>query len=238
MSEKNNQELVKSRLEKLENDLISLKQQFSSLGAPEKVELPDGFMQKMSEIETGLNSWKSWNMNYKDKEEQERLIKTYEAEISGNQAIQESLKSYIKLTGPTGVIYKEVMEKLVAQFNDNQVSYEVNVREIRKKDHLTLIPQYNNNGNWVSYEACSGGQKTVLDIHFLSKIINRVGILILDEFLKHLDPSNHDLCLDMISNMSVGCTFISSHMESIQAFNNKTCRLSLNDSGLTKIEFS
>jgi DNA repair exonuclease SbcCD ATPase subunit len=192
----------------------------------------------MSEIETGLSSWNLWETSIKDKEEQEKKIAEYEKEIEGNQALQESLKSYIKLTGPTGVIYKEVMEKLVSQFNDNTVSYEVNVREVRKKDHLTLVPQFFNNGNWVSYEACSGGQKTVLDIHFLSKIINRVGILILDEFLKHLDPANHDLCLDMISGMSIGCTFISSHMESIAAFNNKTCRLSLNNSGLTVMNFS
>ena len=237
MSEKSGQGQVRERLERLEKELEQQQKQILSLGIPEKVELPEGFMQKMSEIESGLNSWRSWNINYRDKEEQEAKIQEYENEISGNKEIQEKLKSYIKLTGPTGIIYKEVMEKLVSQFNDSKVSYEVNVREIRKKDHLTLIPQFCNNGNWVSYEACSGGQKTVLDVHFLSKIINRVGILILDEFLKHLDPSNHDLCLEMISGMSVGCTFISSHMESIAAFNNKTCRLSLNDSCFTKMEF-
>ena len=238
MSELGIQEQTKKRLEKVERELSEYKEKLGLLGAPKRVELPEGFMQKMSEIETGLSSWNLWETSIKDKEEQEKKIAEYEKEIEGNQALQESLKSYIKLTGPTGVIYKEVMEKLVSQFNDNTVSYEVNVREVRKKDHLTLVPQFFNNGNWVSYEACSGGQKTVLDIHFLSKIINRVGILILDEFLKHLDPANHDLCLDMISGMSIGCTFISSHMESIAAFNNKTCRLSLNNSGLTVMNFS
>ena len=238
MTEKRSQENIRQELQQKKSELQVLRTQFSSLGAPPKVILPPDFMQQMSEIETGLSSWNALETNIKDRTEQENLIKQYEKEISGNESIQSELKSYIKLTGPTGVIYKEVMEKLVSQFNDNQVSYEVNVREVRKKDHLTLIPQFNNNGNWVSYEACSGGQKTVLDIHFLSKIINRLGILILDEFLKHLDPSNHDLCLDMISSMSIGCTFISSHMESIAAFNNKTCRLSLNNSGLTKIEFT
>ncbi len=238
MSEKTYQEQIRGQLRNAEIDLSNAQQQMSALGCPERVELPEGFMSKMSEIESGLAAWETWETSMRDKEEQEKRIKAYEQEISGNQALIERLKSYIKLTGPTGVIYKEVMEKLVSQFNDNLVSYEVNVREIRKKDHLTLVPQFFNNGNWVSYEACSGGQKTVLDIHFLSKIINRLGILILDEFLKHLDPANHDLCLDMIAGMSIGCTFISSHMESIQAFNNKTCHLELNPSGLTKIDFS
>lgn len=226
------------KLERIERELGEWKTQLANLGAPEKVELPTDFMEKMSNLESGLSSWNLWESGMKDKEEQEKKVAAYEKEVEGNREQQEKLKSYIKLTGPTGVIYEEVMKKLVAQFNDNTVSYEVNVREFRKKDHLTLVPQFFNNGNWVSYEACSGGQKTVLDIHFLSKIINRVGILILDEFLKHLDPSNHDLCLDMIQGMSIGCTFISSHMESIAAFNNKTCSLSLNQSGLTQMKFS
>ena len=226
------------KLERIERELGEWKTQLANLGAPEKVELPTDFMEKMSNLESGLSSWNLWESGMKDKEEQEKKVAAYEKEVEGNREQQEKLKSYIKLTGPTGVIYEEVMKKLVSQFNDNTVSYEVNVREFRKKDHLTLVPQFFNNGNWVSYEACSGGQKTVLDIHFLSKIINRVGILILDEFLKHLDPSNHDLCLDMIQGMSIGCTFISSHMESIAAFNNKTCSLSLNQSGLTQMKFS
>ena len=226
------------KLERIERELTEWKTQLANLGAPEKVELPTDFMEKMSNLESGLSSWNLWESGMKDKEEQEKKVAAYEKEVEGNREQQEKLKSYIKLTGPTGVIYEEVMKKLVSQFNDNTVSYEVNVREFRKKDHLTLVPQFFNNGNWVSYEACSGGQKTVLDIHFLSKIINRVGILILDEFLKHLDPSNHDLCLDMIQGMSIGCTFISSHMESIAAFNNKTCSLSLNQSGLTQMKFS
>lgn len=226
------------KLERIERELGEWKTQLANLGAPEKVELPTDFMEKMSNLESGLSSWNLWESGMKDKEEQEKKVAAYEKEVEGNREQQEKLKSYIKLTGPTGVIYEEVMKKLVSQFNDNTVSYEVNVREFRKKDHLTLVPQFFNNGNWVSYEACSGGQKTVLDIHFLSKIINRVGILILDEFLKYLDPSNHDLCLDMIQGMSIGCTFISSHMESIAAFNNKTCSLSLNQSGLTQMKFS
>lgn len=226
------------KLERIERELTEWKTQLANLGAPEKVELPTDFMEKMSNLESGLSSWNLWESGMKDKEDCEKKVAAYEKEVEGNREQQEKLKSYIKLTGPTGVIYEEVMKKLVAQFNDNTVSYEVNVREFRKKDHLTLVPQFFNNGNWVSYEACSGGQKTVLDIHFLSKIINRVGILILDEFLKHLDPSNHDLCLDMIQGMSIGCTFISSHMESIAAFNNKTCSLSLNQSGLTQMKFS
>jgi DNA repair exonuclease SbcCD ATPase subunit len=104
-------------------------------------------------------------------------------------------------------------------------------------DHLNLESQYNNNGNWVDYGACSSGQKTVLDIHFLQKIVSRLGLLVMDEFLKHLDGNNHDICLDMINGMNIGCIMISSHMESIAAFNNHTIKLELNNAGLTKINY-
>jgi hypothetical protein len=35
--------------------------------------------------------------------------------------------------------------------------------------------------------------------------------------------------------MDIGCTIISSHMESIASFNNRTFNLNLNDSGITII---
>ena len=128
------------------------------------------------------------------------------------------------------------MTKLAEQFSDNQVKYEVITYNFRKKDHLDLASSYKNStGNWIAYQACSSGQKTVLDVNFLSKIVTRLGLLIMDEFLKHLDPANHEVCVDLISSMNIGCTMISSHMESIAAFNNKSCKLELNDSGVTKI---
>ena len=63
-----------------------------------------------------------------------------------------------------------------------------------------------------------------------------MGLLVMDEFLKHLDPKNHDICVDMISNMNIGCTLLSSHMESIPAFNNRSMKMELNQSGITKLE--
>ena len=105
-------------------------------------------------------------------------------------------------------------------------------------DHLNLESQVNNNGNWVYYAACSSGQKTVLDVHFLQKIVTKLGILVMDEFLKHLDPGNHDICIDMISDMSIGCIMLSSHMESVASFNNKICKLSLNRNCMSEIEYT
>ena len=234
MSTKQIQEQMKSNLQNSMIQLQDIDSKLQTLGVPEKVELPEGFIQKMTQIESELYTWNSWENANNDKINIEKIINTKQQEINGVSNYLNMINAYINLTGPTGLIYKEIMEKLTKSFNDTLVNYEISQYEFRKKTHLTLMPQYFNNGNWISYNACSGGQKTILDIHFLSKILSKTGLLIFDEFLKHLSPSNHELCIDLISNMDVGCTIISSHMESIQAFNNRTCTLNLTD-GITNI---
>lgn len=234
----------KQKISKIEEDirstsdiLESYKSQLNSLGTPEKVELPDNFMEIMSSLESGIKVWTDYERLISDKLIEEGNISKAQVELNTIQGAVSDLKEYIKLTGPTGKIYEEIMTRLAEQFTDNKVKYEVDTYNFRKKDHLDLTSRYcNSNGNWISYDACSSGQQTVLDINFLSKIVTRMGLLIMDEFLKHLDPENHESCIEMISSMNIGCIMLSSHMESVASFNNKTCRLELNDSGITKID--
>lgn len=238
LTEKNIQHNTREQLNLANNKLTDLNNKFNSLGIPEKVILPNDFAVKMSEIQNNITAWEIWESSMIDKQKAEADLSIAQNLVNNTLNYAKSLEDYIKLTGPTGFIYKEVMEKLVSRFNDSLVNYEVSNREYRKKTHLTLIPQYNNNGNWVSYEACSGGQKTVLDIHFLSKILPQSGLFILDEFLKYLSPGNAEICMDMINNMNINCLFISSHQESLQINNNRSCSLKLNDSGCTVIELT
>lgn len=233
----------KSILEKKINELSFKKELLSKLileksskQAPEEVNLPANFMESMAEIEAGISVWNSFYDLMQNKRDAENTIQMCNEELNKLSYMTTDLQKYIKLTGSTGKIYEEIMTKLAEQFSDNQVKYEVNTYNFRKKDHLDLASSYKNStGGWISYQACSSGQKTVLDINFLSKIVTKLGLLIMDEFLKHLDPANHEICIDLISSMNVGCTMISSHMESIATFNNKSCKLELNDSGVTKI---
>ena len=203
---------------------------------PEEIKLPSDFMERMTEIESGIMTWNTYNGLISDKGKAEITIENCQKELEHVSNITSDLQRYIKLTGPTGKIYEEIMTRLAEQFSDNQVKYEVITYNFRKKDHLDLASSFKNStGNWIAYQACSSGQKTVLDVNFLSKIVTRLGLLIMDEFLKHLDPANHEVCVEMIGSMNIGCIMLSSHMESIAAFNNKSCKLELNDSGITKI---
>lgn len=217
------------------NLLQQAEQERATKIAPEEIKLPDNFMEQMASIESGILSWNSYESLVIDKMKAEESITRCQAELDNLANISSELQRYIKITGPTGKIYEEIMTRLADQFSDNQVEYEVITYNFRKKDHLDLASKFKNNGNKIAYQACSSGQKTVLDVNFLSKIATRLGILVMDEFLKHLDPANHEICVDLIKSMNIGCTMLSSHMESIAAFNNKSCHLELNDSGVTKI---
>jgi DNA repair exonuclease SbcCD ATPase subunit/predicted phosphodiesterase len=213
-----------------------IQQKLSSIPAVKQVDLPADFIQKMNEINIGISAWTNYNELTADKAAKTAEIENLSLGLNKLSNISTELDRYIKLTGPAGEVYSVILNKLASEFSDNLVKYEVRKYTCRG-EHLNLESMYYNNGHWIDYEACSSGQKTVLDVNFLQKIIPRIGLLIMDEFFKHLDPENHDLCIEMLNGMNIGCTMISSHMESIAAFNNKSCKLSLNESGLTQIDF-
>ena len=232
--------LLQRKKADLQSNISLLDQAEKQLGSyqiPEETKLPDNFMERMAEIESGILAWNTYESLQVDKINATNTIQDCQKELENLANISSDLQRYIKITGPTGKIYEEIMSRLAEQFSDNQVKYEVITYKFRNKDHLDLASSYRNStGNWIAYQACSSGQKTVLDVNFLSKIVTRLGLLIMDEFLKHLDPANHEACIELISSMNIGCTMLSSHMESIAAFNNKSCQLELNDSGVTKIK--
>jgi len=237
MSEKSIQDRTRNELSQARVNVTREENNLKNLGpAPEKVELPQGFMDEMSKIETSLAEWAQYNKLQSDKAYNEGQVQKCENYLRTLQSQSQNLQDYIRLTGPTGKIYEEIMSRLASQFSDNQVIYKVERSTFRKKEHLDLSSYYLNNGNEVSYQACSSGQKTILDINFLSKIVTRMGLLVMDEFLKHLDAKNHDICIDMLKEMNIGCILLSSHMESVPAFNNKSITLELNESGVSKIQ--
>ena len=236
MSKKNDYLALERQQSDLTRKLGQVQETLNNIGPePEKVELPENFMEEMGKIETDLSTWEQYDSLINDQRQALTSIQKCQKEMDLMSQAIDAYQAYIKLTGPTGLIYKEIMTKLAEQFSDNKIKYEVVQSTFRGKDHLNLESSYNLNGNDVRYVNCSDGQRTLLDVDFLSKVVTRMGLLIMDEFLKHLDAANHDIVLDMISQMNIGLILISSHMESIPAFNNKSLKLELNESGITKI---
>ena len=235
-AEQLNQNRVESAIEKNNNDLTKIQQQLQQIPAVEQVTLPQDFRARMEKIKEDISTWENYNSLIQDRDKNSAEANSIKQDLDKLANIASELDRYIKLTGPAGDIYSVILDKLANEFSDNQVKYEVR-KYTNRGEHLNLESMYNNNGNWVDYEACSSGQKTILDVHFIKKIIPRIGALFMDEFFKHLDAENHDACIEALSNMNIGCIMISSHMESIAAFNNKSCKLELNESGSTVIDY-
>lgn len=230
-------ERTKEELQKNENCKIAWTNSLNCIEKVEEVTLPTDYNQIMGGILSKLKALDDYDRCIQSLNESSEVIKMHESEIERIKEYDKVLSEYIDITSPSGKIFVEILSKLAEEFSDNTVTYKVEkAKGARRPD---LIPFFHGrNGNLISYTACSSGQRTVLDINFLSKIMPRVGLLIMDEFLKHLDPQNHDTCIELIKSMNVGCTIISSHMESIASFNNRTFNLSLNDSGVTIIQES
>ena len=235
LSEKNERNRINQEIQQLQNKLQHLQTELNSLQVVERVDLPDGFMQKMAEIETGIASWNLYETTALDKYQKEQELEKINSELLSFSNGLGELESYIKLTGSTGKVFEAVMGKLATDFSNNTITYSVLRKGKGNREHLSLVPSFNNNGNFVAFPFCSSGQQCICNLDFLSHLITILGVMSFDEFLKNLDAERSEIAIDLIKNLPVGCIFLTSHMESVGAmFHNKVCKMELID-GKTKI---
>lgn len=227
-----------SRKTASETELSQLKSESGIGDIPEKVLMPENALQIMSSIESDIAAWARIEDLDKEIAQTELELQTAKSEISKTDSAVSELSRYIGVTGPVGEIYTEVLNRVATEFSDNHVHYVASKFTFRKKDHLDLVSYYiNPDGKEIVYDSASSGQKTMMDLHIMSKLTEGLGLVVFDEFLKSLDPGNHDEMLGMIKDMKVGTILLVSHQEGISGFQNKTMELSLGSDGFTKVQF-
>ncbi len=237
ISEKTEISQVSSEIQRLKMTLDNLNKEASSLGYVERVDLPDDFMSRMSEIEVGISAWNQYTSNMDSRNQKQLERDTFQAEVDRLRAYLVDLERYEKLTGPIGAIYEEIMRRLSVAWSDSNIKYEVDrPSEGTRNEKLTIIPYYNKEGNFVNYFSASSGEKTIMDIDLLSKLISSSGLLVLDETLKNLDSARLEEVCDILKGMNVGCLILTSHAESLGVFYNRTISLSLDDKGMTSLK--
>ena len=229
---------LQTRLKSSETELAQLKSSSSTENIPEKVMMPENALQIMSSIESDISTWARIEDLDKEIAQTELELQTAKSEISKTDSAVSELTRYINVTGPVGEIYTEVLNRVATEFSDNHVHYVASKFTFRKKDHLDLVSYYiNPDGKKIVYDSASSGQKTMMDLHIMSKLTEGLGLVVFDEFLKSLDPGNHDEMLGMIKDMKVGTILLVSHQEGISGFQNKTMELSLGSDGFTRVQF-
>jgi len=238
ISKKTRLESLNTRKASSEAELTQLKSVSGAEVIPEKVILPENAFQIMSGIDADIAAWTRIEDLNKEISQTELELHTAKSEISKTDTAVSELNRYISVTGPVGEIYTEVLNRVATEFSDNHVHYVASKFTFRKKDHLDLVSYYiNPDGKEIVYDSASSGQKTMMDLHIMSKLTEGLGLVVFDEFLKSLDPGNHDEMLSMIKDMKVGTILLVSHQEGISGFQNKTMELSLGSDGFTKIQF-
>ena len=229
---------LQTRLKSSKTELAQLKSNSGTENIPEKVMMPENALQIMSSIESDISAWSRIEDLDKEIAQTELELQTAKSEISKTDSAVSELTRYISVTGPVGEIYTEVLNRVATEFSDNHVHYVASKFTFRKKDHLDLVSYYiNPDGKKIVYDSASSGQKTMMDLHIMSKLTEGLGLVVFDEFLKSLDPGNHDEMLGMIKDMKVGTILLVSHQEGISGFQNKTMELSLGSDGFTRVQF-
>ena len=113
-------------------------------------------------------------------------------------------KNYLDLFSNTGGIRKTILEGILSTFNDDpRFKYELYEATYRKSEYYDIKVTYKNSPNdpVMEYWECSRGQKTLCDIHFISKLLTKGGLLVMDEYLKYLSQTNQQVAAEMISKM-------------------------------------
>lgn len=171
-----------------------------------------------SEIST-LEGYRRLKAEYEKFREEYIKLKTTHDEASKTLS---GYSEYISLTKPSGIVYTKIFEIIMASFSDNHVRYEVNITKRGESRYINILAYLHKKGTEeVSYSGASQGEKCMMDIHFLSNLKVRFGLLILDEFLGNLDPDNHDEALKKMQSLETNLLFVTSHKENIIPFPNR-----------------
>lgn len=220
-----------SSLEREISDITSLenklkeKQDYLKTLKPEDIPLPPDLPIDLlsritnltSEIST-LEGYQRLKREYLETEKEHGKIKEEHDRVS--KAIS-GYSEYIALTKPSGVVYTKIFEIIMESFSDNHVRYEVNVTKRGESRYINILSYLHKKGSEeVSYHGASQGEKCMMDIHFLSNLKVRFGLLILDEFLGNLDPDNHDEALRKMQSLETNLLLVTSHKENLITFPN------------------
>lgn len=171
-----------------------------------------------SEIST-LEGYQRLQLEYQRSFEEHQKLK-----ITHDEALKtlSDYNEYISLTKPSGIVYTKIFEIIMNSFSDNHVRYEVNITRRGESRYINILAYLHKKGTEeVSYQGASQGEKCMMDIHFLSNLKVKFGLLILDEFLGNLDPDNHDEALKKMQSLETNLLFVTSHKENIIPFPNR-----------------
>jgi len=147
-------------------------------------------------------------------------------------------ETYAQLMNRTGKVYEAILKKLSQIFSSEDFKYDTDSGVFRNAKYLELNQYMKVKKKFRPYDQLSDGQKTMCDLDFLNNLYSvNMGLLCLDEHLKHLDENNVPLASKILSDLNVNTLIVSSHEDNYTEYTKKI-NLSLNELGETEYVIS
>jgi len=230
----------KARYDTLKSDLDRLKSELKDIESdrPEtgEVKLPLELGNLEMTATSNLNKVKEFVRQKSDFDKIQTEIEKFDDQVNSLSIELSRYNKYLELTANTGIIYEEILRKLAVRFSTPDVKYEVESGVYRGSRFINFNAYYRVIGDvYRIYDDCSAGQKTVCDLDFLDKLFStNIGILILDEYLKHLDGDNFAKVCELLQRINANVLILSTHEDNLTVYNRRIM-LSLNEKGETQV---
>lgn len=197
--------------------LESLKTQASEC-VVKPIELPGDILTRISDLSSEISTLEGYKRLQTEYQQCNIKFQEIKKDYLDAKDTLDKYSEFINLTKPSGIIYTKIFEIIMTSFSDTKVRYEVNVTKRGENRYINISSYIKRKTGDVSYSGASQGERCMMDIHFLSNLKVKFGLIILDEFLGNLDQDNHDDALKKMQSLETNLLFVTSHKENLIPF--------------------
>ena len=208
---------IQSQITQKKVYLGSLKTQ-ASVCVREPIELPGDILTRISELSSEISTLTGYKRLQTEYQQASLKFQELKKEYTDAKNTLDKYSEFINLTKPSGIIYTKIFEIIMTSFSDSRIRYEVNVTKRGENRYINISSYIKRKTGDVSYSGASQGERCMMDIHFLSNLKVKFGLIILDEFLGNLDQDNHDEALKKMQSLETNLLFVTSHKDNLIPF--------------------
>lgn len=161
------------------------------------------------------------------------------SKIESKKEYYNNLDKYYRLFTSNGMVTSSVFSAVASEMTDDILIVRT-VKELASGETRIDFDVDKKVGELVlPYSDLSGGQQTLVDIMFMNKLFKmsgHLGLLILDETLKEIDSVVIDDIVNILKEMPVTSTIISTHVEAFPYYDSKISVEMINNTSEFKVE--
>lgn len=189
----------------------------STIYQQELQETLEFFISEISKLETERENSKHL-LKLKRKVEEAKIgFETTSIFLSLTQGEIEKVKSYNDLMSPKGSIMVSFLSDVSSLISTDTVQMKSYKKLVGGEYRPDLSADMKVGETWQPYENLSGGQKTVVDLTVLNKLLHLTGgfsgLMMFDETFKFLDSKNTEIAVDQLKDLNCRSIFIVSHLD-------------------------